>query len=60
MCLGEKKVTFQTETTKMIFEVVDSGEEDFDVQDELFRHSYSFQVLNAAHMPKHVRDASRT
>lgn len=43
-------VTFHGQLSEVPFKVIDSREKDLHVEDELFGHSYRFQVLTAAHV----------
>ena len=42
--------TFDTQVTKVPFEVIDGREKNLHVKDELLCHSDRFQVLAAAHV----------
>jgi hypothetical protein len=47
---GVGNVTFHDQLSKVPFEVIDGRKKDFNVEDELFGHSNSFQVLTTAHV----------
>ena len=54
---GSEGLTLVVEPSKVRLKIIDRCEKNFHVQDELFRHTYSFQILPVTDLPQHVRNA---